>query len=141
MDPTRSYSTALRAEQSALTRARIIDAARMSFTEQGYLGSTLAGIARDAGVSVQTVYNVVGGKALLLKTVYDITLAGDDEPIPMAQRPIVQAVLLAPTGRECLARYAEMGRVLAERVLALCPCCSPRPHPGTPTCAPLPTRL
>lgn len=119
MDPTRSYSTALRAEQSALTRARIIDAARTSFTEHGYLGSTLAGIARDAGVSVQTVYNVVGGKALLLKTVYDITLAGDDEPIPMAQRPIVQAVLLAPTGRECLARYAEMGRVLAERVLAL----------------------
>ena len=37
----------------------------------------------------------------------------------MARRPIVQAVLLAPTGRECLARYAEMGRVLAERVLAL----------------------
>jgi hypothetical protein len=68
---------------------------------------------------VQTVYNVVGEKAVLLKTVDDVTLAGDDEPIPMVDRPSVRAVLDAPTARESLACYAELGRAIAERVLPL----------------------
>ena len=119
MAGTRRYSTALRDEQTALTRRRILDAAGRSFGRRGYLGTTLAGVAEAAGVSVQTVYNVVGGKSVLLKAVYDVTLAGDDEPVPMAQRPIMRAVMDATDGRECLARYAEAGRVLAERVLPL----------------------
>ena len=119
MADVRPYSSALRAEQTALTRRRILDAAGRLFAEQGYLGTTLAAVAAAADVSVQTVYNVVGGKAVLLKAVYDVTLAGDDEPVPMAQRPIVQAVVQAPDARACLARYAEMGRVLTERALPL----------------------
>ena len=119
MGPTRGYSTTLRAKQSALTRERIIDTARASFVGRGYAGATLAGIARDAGVSVQTVYNVIGGKALLLKTVYDFALAGDDDPVPMAQRPMVKAVYDAADGRQCLARYAVMSRTIGERVLPL----------------------
>ena len=119
MESPRGYASPLRTEQAALTRSRIIDAARTAFVTNGYLGTTLAAVARDAGVSVQTVYNVIGGKAVLLKTVYDVTLAGDDEPIPMADRPEVRAVTAAPTARESLARYAEMGRAIAERVLPL----------------------
>ncbi len=115
----RRYSSALRTEQTAMTRRRILDAAGRLFAARGYSGTTLVGVAEAADVSVQTVYNVVGGKVVLLKAVYDVTLAGDDEPVPMAQRPIVQAVLQAPQGRECLARYAEMGRVLGERTLPL----------------------
>ena len=68
---------------------------------------------------MQTVYNVVGGKAVLLKAVYDVMLAGDDEPIPMSERPEFRAVLDAPTGRECLARYSALGRVLGERIFPL----------------------
>jgi AcrR family transcriptional regulator len=109
----------LRDEQTAATRRRILDAAGRLFAGGGYLGTKLTGVADEAGVSVQTIYNLVGGKAALLKAVYDITLAGDDEPVPMALRPIAIAVREAPTGRECLARYAVMGRVLGERVLPL----------------------
>ena len=58
---------------------------------------------------MQTVYNVVGGKAALLKAVYDVTLAGDDEPVPITERPEFRAVVEATTGRECLARYALSG--------------------------------
>lgn len=116
---TRRYSTALRDEQTALTRRRILDAAGGLFAERGYLGTTLVGVAEAAGASVQTVYNVVGGKSVLLKAVYDVTLAGDDEPVPMAQRPIFRAMAEAGNGRECLARYAEISRMLGERVLPL----------------------
>jgi AcrR family transcriptional regulator len=109
----------LRAEHAALSRRRILDAAGRLFREHGYIGTTIAAVAAEAGVSVQTVYNVVGGKAALLKTVYDVTMAGDDEPVPISERPFIRAVLEAPTGRESLQRYAAAARVLGERTLPL----------------------
>ncbi len=119
MGQPRRYSTVLRAEQTALTRRRILDAAGRLFVERGYLGTTLGAVARAAGVSVQTVYNVVGGKAALLKAVYDVTLAGDDEPVPMSGRPAFRAVGDAPTARACLVAYAGLGRELGERLFPL----------------------
>lgn len=119
MTSSRRYSTALRAEQTALARRRILDAAGVLLAERGYLGTTLAAVATTAGVSVQTVYNVVGGKPALLKAVYDVTLAGDDEPVPMAERPAFRALAAATGGRECLAHYAALARVLGERTLPL----------------------
>jgi AcrR family transcriptional regulator len=115
----RRYSTALRVEQTAMARRRILDAAAHLFAERGYAGTTLTGVAEAAQVSVQTVYNVVGGKSVLLKAVYDVTLAGDDEPVPMAQRPVFRAMIEATDGRECLARYAAISRQLGERALPL----------------------
>lgn len=119
MPEPRRYSTALRAEQTALTRRRILTAAGALFVEHGYLGTTLAGIAGAAGVSVQTVYNVVGGKAAVLKAVYDVTLAGDDEPVPMIERPVMRAIIEATDGRTCLRRYAVVGRLIGERITPL----------------------
>ena len=81
----RRYSAALRTEQMALTRGRVLEVAGRMFVEQGYLGTTLNGIAKTAGVSVQTIYNTVGGKSALLKVVYDVTLAGDDEPVQIGR--------------------------------------------------------
>lgn len=116
---SRRYTTALRTEQASLTRRRILDAAGGLFAERGYLGTTLMAVSEAAGVSVQTVYNLVGPKAMLLKAAYDVMLAGDADPVPMADRPIARAVVEATSGRECLARYAVMGRVLGERTLPL----------------------
>ena len=119
MAEARRYSTVLRAEQTALTRRRVLAAASGLFLERGYLGTTLSAVAEAAGVSVQTVYNVVGGKAVLLKAVYDVTLAGDDEPMPLRERPEFRAVAEATTGRECLAGYSAVGRMLSERLFPL----------------------
>jgi AcrR family transcriptional regulator len=119
MPPPRRYSTELRTEQTAVARRLILAAAGRLFVEKGYLGTTLAAVAAAAGVSVQTVYNVVGGKPALLKAVYDVTLAGDDEPVAIGDRPIFRAMHEAGNGREMLARYAEIGRQLSERVLPL----------------------
>jgi AcrR family transcriptional regulator len=115
----RRYSTVLRAQQTALTHRRILDAAGRLFVERGYLGTTVNAVAAEAGVSVQTVYNVVGGKAVLLKAVYDVTLAGDDEPVPIGERPEFRAVIEAPTGRDCLVRYSALGRLLGQRIAPL----------------------
>src|SRR5690242_21140759 len=91
--PRRAYTSRVRDEQARQTRQRIVTAADALFRAHGYVGTRLETIAARAGVSVQTVYNAVGGKAAVLKAVYDVTLAGDDEPVPMGQRPAFLAML------------------------------------------------
>lgn len=115
----RSYASSLRAEQAQLTRRRILDAAEELFLGSGYSVTTIDAIARTAQVSVQTVYNAVGNKRAALSAVYDRTLAGDDEPLPIAERPHFKAMLAARSARGCLARYAALGRELSERALPL----------------------
>jgi AcrR family transcriptional regulator len=117
--PNRRYASPLREDQARLTRRRILDTARQLLVTNGYTGTTIEGIARAAGVSVQTVYNSIGNKAAVLATVYDTTLAGDDAPIPIAERPTFQAMLAERSGRRCLARYAALGRELGERAAPL----------------------
>ena len=95
-----------RAEQVRATRQKVLVAARDLFLRRGYFGATIEAIAQRAGVSPQTVYNVVGGKAALLKAVYDVALAGDDEPLPMVERPIFTAIAVAPDARTSLRLYA-----------------------------------
>ncbi|MET7279093.1 helix-turn-helix domain-containing protein [Kribbella sp. NPDC005582] len=119
MTEKRRYTSTLRTEQTALARGRVLAAAETLFLDRGYLGTTLAAIAAEAGVSVQTVYNVIGGKPAVLKAVYDVALAGDDEPIPLIDRPGYRAMIAATDPRECLSLYAGIARRIAERTNAL----------------------
>jgi AcrR family transcriptional regulator len=77
---------------------------------------TIAKLATAAEVSPQTVYNSVGGKAEVIKAVYDVRLAGDDKTVVMSERPGIQAVLAAPTAAEALRRYVDLTRLLYNRV-------------------------
>jgi AcrR family transcriptional regulator len=94
----RCYSSEVRAEQSRATRQRVLGAAQALFLRRGYAGATVEAIANRAGVSVQTVYNTVGGKAALFKAVYDTMLAGDDDPIPIIERPTFRGMRAATDG-------------------------------------------
>lgn len=67
MRDVKSPAGSVRAERAALTRRRILDAARVLFGRCGYGASTLAEIAVEAGVAVQTVYSVFGSKANILR--------------------------------------------------------------------------
>jgi AcrR family transcriptional regulator len=112
----RSYASALRDEQAQLTRRRVVRAAAERFHADGYGATTIAAIARDASVSAQTVYNAFGTKAALLKAAYDGTLAGDDDPVPLAERPEVQALYAEDDAAAFLRGYAALGRTVLERV-------------------------
>ena len=57
------------------TRARIVDAARDLFVEQGYARTTIADIARAADVAPQTVYWAFGSKAGLVREIRDAWFA------------------------------------------------------------------
>ncbi|MET0579458.1 MAG: helix-turn-helix domain-containing protein [Ilumatobacteraceae bacterium] len=84
--------------------------------ERGYAAMTIAALADAAGVSTQTIYNSVGNKAAVIKAVYDVTLAGDDDPRPMNERPEFQALADATDAEGLLRAYGALGRQLAERV-------------------------
>lgn len=107
----RAYRSELRASQAQGTRRRIVDAAAELFVSVGYGGTSVESIADAAGVSRKTVFTAVGGKAEVLALALDWAVAGDDEPVPVAERPDVVAVLGLADGGEILDGWA---RVLAD---------------------------
>jgi AcrR family transcriptional regulator len=113
MDGARGYSTVLRAEQTELTRSRVLAAGAARFAGLGYQGTTVAGVAADAAVSVQTVYNVVGGKADLLRA------ACERLRPPGGLRAGLDAAADAPDATTCLNRYAAAVRESDEYALPL----------------------
>ena len=50
-------------------------------------------------MSVQSLYKAFGNKPALLKTVFDVAIAGDDEPVPMLQRAALGRVRDEPDPR------------------------------------------
>lgn len=67
-------SLSLREEQAAATRRRIADSARRLFAEQGYSTTSLAEVAREAGVAARTVYTVFGTKREILSAICEAWL-------------------------------------------------------------------
>ena len=118
---TRGYDNTNREEAARRTRRRVLEAARDRFVAHGYAATTIADIARAAGVSPQTVYARFGSKAALLKGAYDITLAGDDEEVPMMQRPEFQRLAAATDTEELIASYAAVARSIMARLSAMLP--------------------
>lgn len=113
---SRRYDSPLRREQARLTERRILDSAGALFVDLGYAGTTMARIAVDAGVAAQTVYKAFASKAALAKRLYDVTLAGDDDDVPLGDRPEFTTVRSDPDPRRALAAYARVGRLVAERL-------------------------
>ena len=116
---TRSYSSTLRADQARQTRKRIVDAAATLFVERGYTGTTIDAVAAAAGVSRKTVFDSVGGKAQLMKLAYDFAIVGDDEPLPLRDRPEMSDLLDEPVPATQLAKYAAMVVGIDRRISAV----------------------
>jgi AcrR family transcriptional regulator len=104
-----------RAEQARATRRRILAAATEQFLRLGYGATTLDQIAEQAGVAVQTVYFHFGNKRTLLKEALDVAAVGDDQPIPVLERPWVDRVRNEPDPARMIALWVAGGRSIFER--------------------------
>jgi AcrR family transcriptional regulator len=120
---SRTYRSPRRQEGARQTRRAILDAAAELFVACGYGGTSVDAIAERAGVSKPTVFSAVGNKATLLKVVRDVAMAGDDEPVPVMQRPAYVELLaesdpyrtvrlLARNTTALLSRYSALDEVL-----------------------------
>lgn len=105
-DVKKPYSSQLRAAQAQATRRSIVSAAATLFVERGYGATSIDAIAEAAGVSRKTVFTSVGGKLETLKLALDWAIVGDDAPVPVLERPHVQAALAEPDARRILRDFA-----------------------------------
>jgi AcrR family transcriptional regulator len=123
--------------QAEQTRAAVIAAASRVFSERGWMATNVRDVAREAGVSVETLYTSFGSKAELLKIAIDVAIVGDDAPVPFTARieaaamgagstvaaraRVAAQVVAAMNGRvyrldQALRQGAPVEKVLAERL-------------------------
>ncbi|MEU4519797.1 helix-turn-helix domain-containing protein [Amycolatopsis sp. NPDC024027] len=88
-------------------RRRILAAASALFREKGYAGASMPEVAKAAGVAVQTVYKAFANKATLLKAVFDVTVAGDDEEVPIAGRDFIAEIRAEPAAVRKIELYLD----------------------------------
>lgn len=119
MTTPRPYRSPLRNEQSGVTRRRVVDAGAELFVERGYVPTTIDAIAERADVSRRTVFTSVGSKTDILKMAFDWTLAGDDEPIAVADRPVMKRLMQADQPVEVLEPWIAMNATINQRITTL----------------------
>ncbi|SMF86330.1 TetR/AcrR family transcriptional regulator [Streptomyces sp. Amel2xC10] len=117
--PRRPYDSERRQQAARRNRAAILAAGQELLFRDGYQATTVRAVAERAGVSPETLYKAFGGKPGLVKALWDVTLAGDDEPLAMAERPQLQAVLATRDAHAKLRLYAAFVRGVHERLAAL----------------------
>ena len=103
----RKYASRRRASQAADTREAVIAAARQQFIAAGWQGTTIAGVARAAGVSNETIYAVFGNKQALLRAVLERSVRRAEPAVPLLEQTGPQAVAAAANQRAQIALFAE----------------------------------
>ncbi len=107
MSPPRR--TNRRAMQAQATRTDILRAARRLFAQRGYAGTSMADIAAEADVAVQTIYASCGSKRALVIALVDFI---DEE----ADVPVLSEELRSATDpRTAIAVAARLTRQIQER--------------------------
>jgi AcrR family transcriptional regulator len=97
------------------TRAAVVEAARTLFLERGYAATTIEAIGDLSDTPQATVYRLFSSKLGILKAVLDVSIAGDDEAIAMADRPQVRALVSDPDPKNKLTGFAALLRDLMAR--------------------------
>ena len=101
----RSYDASGRREQARARRRAVVVAARVLFERDGFRPTTIAAVAERAGVSAESIYKGFGTKAALAKAVFDLVVAGDDEPVPVWRRSEADAIRVEPDVRRKIVMY------------------------------------
>lgn len=115
----RRYHAPRREEAATETRRAIVESARRTFLERGYAATTMAAIAKAAGVAVDTVYATTGNKPALFRLLVETALSGSGEPVTALERDYVRAIRDEPDPAKKLALYARAIRSIHGRLSPL----------------------
>ena len=108
----RSYRTTIRRGDAP---ALICSAAYGLFSTKGYLATSIEDIATAAGVARPTIFSAVGPKSTILRLVVDQALAGDDAPVPIAERPWWREAIEEPDAERSIQLHARNMCLIAQR--------------------------
>jgi AcrR family transcriptional regulator len=116
---TRRYHSPRRREQAEATRKEILDAAEKLFLKDGYVATSMAAIADQAGVALKTVYLAFETKSGLLRALWHLLLRGDEEDSPVAARDWYRRVLEEPDPERQLRLNARNAKTVKLRIAPL----------------------
>lgn len=85
MGVKRRYDASGRQERADRNRMSVLESATRLFLDGGYGPTTVAAVALDAAVSVETIYKTFGNKAGLVAAIHERGLGGRG-PVPAPQR-------------------------------------------------------
>ncbi len=116
---TRRYHSPRRKEQAEATRRQILDAAERLFIRDGYVATSMAMIAKEAGVALKTVYVAFETKSGLLQALWNRNLRRGAEEVPVKDQQWFKAVLEEPDPAKALRLNAHNARKQKTRVAPL----------------------
>ncbi|HWG63546.1 MAG TPA: TetR/AcrR family transcriptional regulator [Streptosporangiaceae bacterium] len=105
-----SYDTTGRQTRTRLTRAAVVEAARVLFLARGYAATTIETISEMSDTPVATVYRLFSSKLGILRALLDVSAVGDDEAVAMGDRPSVRTLLEDQDPRNQLVGFAGLAR-------------------------------
>ena len=114
----RAYNTTGRRAASLRRRRQVLDTAEQLFLADGYAATTVAAVARRAGVSVETVYKTFGGKPGLVRALFEAGLEGT-EPEPAEQRSDRAAATASADPRAIISAWTTIGLDVIRRLAPL----------------------
>ena len=114
--PKRTYNSTRRKNQANETRRMIVEAARRLFYELGYNNATIEAIAQEAGVAAETIYAVFGNKQAILMNLIQVTLVGDDENVPLLERPFIKQSLKETDQLQLIKKFASNMYAIMQRM-------------------------
>jgi AcrR family transcriptional regulator len=101
--------------RTRLARRAVVEAARTLFVERGYGATTIEAVSDRSDVPPATVYRLFSSKLGILKALLDVSIAGDDQELPVLDRPEVAALFAEPDPEELLAGFARINVAINER--------------------------
>jgi AcrR family transcriptional regulator len=105
--------------RTRLARAAVVEAARHLFLQRGYGATTVEAITEQAAVPTATVYRLFSSKHGILKALFDVSIVGDHEDVPMADRPQVRSLVTDGDAEKQLAGFVQVIVQVNERVAPL----------------------
>lgn len=92
--------------RTRLARRAVVDAARTLFLERGYVATTIEAISDHSDVPPATVYRLFSSKLGILKALLDTSIAGDDRPLAVQERPDIATLFAERDPHKLLAGFA-----------------------------------
>lgn len=115
----RYYQIVATQARTRLARAAVVEAARALFLEGGYGPTTIEAISARCDVPPATIYRLFSSKRGILKALLDVSIAGDDEAVPVADRPAVRSLLSDPDPRKKLVAFVGVAAQVNARTSAM----------------------
>jgi AcrR family transcriptional regulator len=101
--------------RTRLARAAVVQAARALFLDRGYAATTIEAISDTSDVPPATVFRLFSSKLGILKALFDVSIAGDDEAVALPDRPYIRALLADRDPRSQLSGLAGIIRGIMSR--------------------------